>query len=1121
MKKTARRLRPALALCALVLAGAALLSCPSPIDEALLTIVEDEIAPNISITEPVDYSYYKTCITVVGVLEDSAKEAGDHLGSPGTLEIRVSNASTLDRTVTFAADGSYSVSPPDGTFSYDPATGFFGLEISAVALTGSRLITFVLTDRNANQSELTLSLHDDPTGPYIDLVSPENYSTYGLIVDVSGTVTNAEGDTSTSDVAELSLRLSGTGVYIERTLNLEPGSIHDNGDGTFTHDTDTSFTFNSADGSFADQFLTVGGKGTLTLVVTSADYGLDDSQLAVQLIDGGVAPEVQGLVYPQLYSSSLPTPSISVSGTVTEPSDLAYFTYTVKEGSATVVAADITGVDPATGAFGFAFGVAANALAGTLAVTILAEDSGGRDSQSSFTIYDDPTPPAIVAATLAADNSYIDVSFDDGVYATGGGSGALTAGDLAVTLQDNGSGVTLDPHTVTRTDGSPLQGGEQTVRVHLSYSSTPSGVETVEVRPAASSIYDQVGNPALTTATTGAKLLHDQQAARVLYVGSPTADGSYRAGSTIDVTVHFSEAVYVSGFPTLLLETGTTDREAVYQTGHGTSTLSFLCTVQTGDTAADLDYAATNALALPTGAAIDDNAGNSADLTLPAPGAPESLAGTKAIVVDTTAPAAPTVAIADGGDEYLSIGENAAGVEVTITGEPGASYLITPTNAIVTGGNSGTLAAGAATPTFAAVTDGLVSLSVVLTDTAGNTGSAGADTATADLTPPNPPSVAITDGADGYIDPTENAAGVNVSITGAAGCSYAITPTNATVSGGNAGVLAAGSDTRSFAADGNGSVTLAVTLTDPAGNTSASNEDGSFAYITPPAAPTVTILDGDGWISIAENGSGVDFTIAGLAGCSYTIVPTNASISGALTGTLTTGSATRELSALLPGAVSISVELEDPVGGTSPAGVDSSSADLSAPNPPSVVIADGGDGWINQLENSGVGFTITGEAGASYLVSLTNGTLSGSFTGTLTGGVANRSFTANGNGTVTVSVTLADAAGNTSSSGSDSSTADLSRPTAPTVSIDDGTDGEIASGESVDLTISGEADTDYDLDLTNCSVTGGTGTLPGGGSVTLTLSALGNGAIVVEAALTDEAGNVSDPGSDASTGTGF
>ena len=123
----------------------------------------------------------------------------------------------------------------------------------------------------------------------------------------------------------------------------------------------------------------------------------------------------------------------------------------------------------------------------------------------------------------------------------------------------------------------------------------------------------------------------------ILDVSSTSADGYYKAGEIIPVTVQFSESVNVVGIPQLQLETGDTDRNVGYASGSGTDTLTFNYTVQAGDTSSDLDYTGTDALTISS-SSIKDSAGNDAVLTLAAPGATGSLGASKAIVIDTTAP---------------------------------------------------------------------------------------------------------------------------------------------------------------------------------------------------------------------------------------------------------------------------------------------------------------------------------------------------------------------------------------------------------------------------------------------------------------------------------------------------
>ena len=117
------------------------------------------------------------------------------------------------------------------------------------------------------------------------------------------------------------------------------------------------------------------------------------------------------------------------------------------------------------------------------------------------------------------------------------------------------------------------------------------------------------------------------------------SDGSYGVGSTVNVTLTFSQAVNVDtsgGTPTLLLETGSIDHTAYYVSGSGSNTLTFSYTVQAGDVSADLDYASGNALTL-NGATIQSATSDQAILTLPTPGTANSLGANNNLVIDGVA----------------------------------------------------------------------------------------------------------------------------------------------------------------------------------------------------------------------------------------------------------------------------------------------------------------------------------------------------------------------------------------------------------------------------------------------------------------------------------------------------
>ena len=121
----------------------------------------------------------------------------------------------------------------------------------------------------------------------------------------------------------------------------------------------------------------------------------------------------------------------------------------------------------------------------------------------------------------------------------------------------------------------------------------------------------------------------------VTSVSAAVPDGTYGPGREISVNVTFGEPVFFDGSaepPSLALDLGWTDRKAAYAGGNGTATLVFNYTLRAGDHAARLAYNATNALAA---AGLEDIAGNAANLTLFAPGAPGSLSNSSRLEADT------------------------------------------------------------------------------------------------------------------------------------------------------------------------------------------------------------------------------------------------------------------------------------------------------------------------------------------------------------------------------------------------------------------------------------------------------------------------------------------------------
>ena len=138
----------------------------------------------------------------------------------------------------------------------------------------------------------------------------------------------------------------------------------------------------------------------------------------------------------------------------------------------------------------------------------------------------------------------------------------------------------------------------------------------------------------------------DTTAPTVSNVSFAHAPATKKINDNVFIDVFFSEAVTVagSGTPQLTLETGATDR-VIDQVGSiAANNLRFRYTVQAGDTASDLDYISTAALALNS-VTIKDASGNDAVLTLPVPGTSGSLSASSTYVIDGIVPTVNSVSV--------------------------------------------------------------------------------------------------------------------------------------------------------------------------------------------------------------------------------------------------------------------------------------------------------------------------------------------------------------------------------------------------------------------------------------------------------------------------------------------
>jgi len=327
----------------------------------------------------------------------------------------------------------------------------------------------------------------------------------------------------------------------------------------------------------------------------------------------------------------------------------------------------------------------ANSLAGNKAIVI----------DTTIPAITNVSSPTINGAYNAGNTIPVTVTFSEAVIVTG-----IPQLQLETGTTDQLANYVSGSGTATLTFNYVVQAGDTTP--DLNYLATNSlTLNGGTIRDAA------LNNAVLTLPATGGagslgtnkNIVIDAVAPTVTNVTSPTANGSYNTG-TIPVTVTFSENVNVvttAGTPTILLETGTTDRTASYVSGTGTNTLTFNYSVQAGDTTPDLNYVATNSLTL-NGGTISDAALNDAVPTLPATGAANSLAGNKAIVIDTTSPAVASVSSSTADGSYGAGNTIAVTVTftdpVTVTGTPQIQLETGPTDRLanyVSGSGTATL----------------------------------------------------------------------------------------------------------------------------------------------------------------------------------------------------------------------------------------------------------------------------------------------------------------------------------------------------------------------------------------------------------------------------------------------
>ncbi len=655
----------------------------------------------------------------------------------------------------------------------------------------------------------------------------------------------------------------------------------------------------------------VNATGTMDVAATVVDAAGNAFSAATRAITDNQSPVVaQVTAVPTLTNTATPsyTFSSTEAGTISYGGDCTSATTAASVGNNTV-----------------AFSALGEGLHNNCTVTVTdsASNASNTLSVNSFTV--DTVTPTFTAIRTGLNT--IVLTFNENV----------SASDTSATAW------TVTGGTVT---GATQPSNATTLTLTTSGITDPTATPTVTYVAANGTVVDAATNEVANGANT---VSTDAVAPTVSSVTTAKADGSYKVGEVIDVTVTYTKIVNVTGTPALALNSG---GSATYNSGTGTATLTFRYTVASSQDSSDLGYSATNSLTV-TGATIRDAANNDADNTLPAT---TVFTGAHAIVIDTTLPATPTFTIAT--DNKVNNSEKAA-ITVAGTAEANALVSVTITDTAATAKVGSQQLTGGATSfsfnvdgtTATALIDGNLSVSVTATDAAGNVSNVGNVTVPQDTVAPSTPTVTLTNPIN-----NSNKTATTLTVTGetSASVSYSINDVDgATPAVTGTGTLTGGSLTVNnldLSSLSDQSITASVTVTDSAGNANTAGSAVSTKDVVLPTLSSVSLASNNATTTLAKVGDTVTVTFTAsetISTPTVTFTSGAAAVAGSVTPTNTSGNIWTASYVTqtgdTTGAVAYSIAFSDSVGNAGVAvtsGTGSVTFDKTAPTVSSVTSTD-------------------------------------------------------------------------------------------------------------------------------------------------------------------------------------
>ncbi|KKE80797.1 hypothetical protein N481_19260, partial [Pseudoalteromonas luteoviolacea S4047-1] len=378
---------------------------------------------------------------------------------------------------------------------------------------------------------------------------------------------------------------------------------------------------------------------------------------------------------------------------------------------------------------------------------------------------------------------------------------------------------------------------------------------------------------------------------------------------------------------------------------------------------------------------------------------------------------------------------------------------------------------------LSALNDGTLTLSVTLTDTAGNAATAVTANSTLDTAAPSGHSVALNDTS--YNSTETGSASFNFS-SAEVGASYTYTLNSSnggTAVTGNGNITSASQTVNIADINGlnDGTLTLSVTVSDAAGNAATAVTDTATLDKTKPTVTTFSASDTN--LKVGETAT---ISIV-LSEASTTFTSSDITVSGGSLSNFSATSSTQYSVLFTPTANSeVNATLDIAADTFSDAAGNNNTAatqlpitvDTKAPSGHTVAF---GDTSYSSTEKTAASFSFSSaEVGAtySYTISSSNGGTSTTGNGTVTSAsqtISNIDLSALNDGTLTLSVSLTDTAGNAAAEVTATSELDTSSPSVTTFSA---SDTALKVGETATVTIVlSESSNNFTVD--DVSVTGG------------------------------------------------